>query len=68
MNEKHKKVCRDLKYCEDFIIFISAYFYFYFSGCVSASAFALLFGVAVGITGSAVALKNCSRIKKKEAQ
>ena len=63
MNEKHKKVCRDLKYCEDFIIFISAV-----SGCVSVSAFALLFGVAVGITGSAVALKNCSRIKKKEAQ
>ena len=54
MSEKHKKVCRALNYFEHFLVFISAV-----SGCVLISPFALLVGVLVGITSSAVGRKIC---------
>ena len=55
MSEKHKKVCRDLNYFENFLVFASAV-----SGCVSVSAFASLVGVSVGISSSTVEIKICA--------
>ena len=50
-----KKMCKVMNYFEYFLIFISAV-----SGCVSISAFALVIGVPVGITSSALGLKICA--------
>ena len=55
MSEKYKKMCKVMNYFEHFLIFISAV-----SGCVSISAFALVIGVPVGITSSALGLKICA--------
>ena len=55
MSEKQKKVCRDLNYFGNFLVFVSAA-----SGCVSVSAFASLVGVSVGISSSTVEIKICA--------
>ena len=55
MSKKHKKVCTSINYTEHFLILASAII-----GCISNSAFASLFGIAIGITSSAIGLKICS--------
>ena len=71
MSKKPKKVCTTLNYIEHFLILAST-----ITGCVSISAFTSLIGIPVGISSSAIGLKNCavtaavkkykSIIKKKE--
>ena len=65
MSKKHKRVCPTLNYIENFLILAST-----ITGYVSISAFASLIGIHIGITSSAVGLKNCaitagSKKKKK---
>ena len=55
MRKNHKKVCTTLSYIERLLILVSTA-----TGCVSISAFALLFGIPIGITSSAVGLKICA--------
>ena len=55
MSEKHRKVCRALKYFEYFLVFVSAV-----SDCVSISTFVSLVGVFVGVLSSATGLKMCA--------
>ena len=62
MSKKTKKVCRFLNYIDHSLIVISA-----ITGCVSISAFPSLVGIPIGITSSAIGLKNCKitgKIKK----
>ena len=62
MSKKTKKVCRFLNYIDHSLIVISA-----ITGCVSISAFPSLVGIPIGITSSAIGLKNCiitGKIKK----
>ena len=62
MSRKHKQVCTTLNYTEHFLILAST-----FTGCISISAFAFLFGVPKEITSSAIGLNICaitSGIKK----
>ena len=54
MSKKHKIVCRVLNYTEHLLILVSTV-----TGCVSISDFDSLVGTSVGITSSAVGLKNC---------
>ena len=54
MSKKHKKICRVLNYTEHLLILVSTV-----TGCVSISGFDSLVGTSVGITSSAVGLKNC---------
>ena len=68
MSEKCKKTCKYLNYVEHLLILVLTV-----SGCVSISAFVSLVCVSVGITSSAVGIKNCvitagikSIIKKKK--
>ena len=53
MSKKHKKVCITLNYIEHFLILAST-----ITGCISISAFSI--GIPIGITSSAVGLKNCA--------
>ena len=53
MSKKHKKVCRVLNYIEGSLVLIST-----ISGCVSISAFTALAEIPIGITSSAIGLKN----------
>ena len=55
MSKKHKEICIILNYSEHFLILSST-----ITWCVSISASASLVGVSVGITSSAIGLKNCS--------
>ena len=55
MSKKYKKTCKCLNYVEDLLILASTV-----TGCVSVSAFALLFPVVVGIMSSAIGLKICA--------
>ena len=55
MSKKHKKVCVTLNYIEHFLILAST-----ITGCISISAFSSLIGIPIGITSSAVGLKNCA--------
>ena len=55
MRRKHKKVCTTLNYIEHFLILASA-----ITGYISISVFALLHGIPVGITSSAIVLKICA--------
>ena len=55
MSKKHKKVCITLNYIEHFLILAST-----ITGCISISAFSSLIGIPIGITSSAVRLKNCA--------
>ena len=53
MSNKHKTFCKTLNYTEYFPTLASAII-----GCVSISAFTSLFGIPIGITSSAIGLKN----------
>ena len=53
MREKHKKTRKNLSYAEHLLILASTV-----TGCVSVSTFASLFDLPVGITSSAVEIKN----------
>ena len=53
MSRKHKKVCTTLNYIEHFLILASG-----ITGCFSLSAFPPLLGTPVGITSSAIRLRN----------
>ena len=55
MSKKHKKVSTTLNYIEHFPILASPV-----TRCGSASAFASLFGISIGITSSAVVSKICA--------
>ena len=55
MSGKYKKTCRFLNYVEHLLILVIA-----ITGCVLISTFSLLACVSVGITGSAVGIKNCA--------
>ena len=54
MRRKHKNVCAPLTCIDHFLILASA-----ITGCISISAFALLIGIPIGITVSAIGLKIC---------
>ena len=54
MSNKHKTFCKTLNYIEYFLTLASAII-----GCVSISDFTSLFGIPIGITSSAIGLKNC---------
>ena len=54
MSNKHKTFCKTLNYIEYFLTLASAII-----GCVSISAFTSLLGIPIGITSSAIGLKNC---------
>ena len=56
MSKKDKKVCTTLTFIEHFLILAST-----ITGCVSISASASLIGIPIGITSSAIGLKNCAR-------
>ena len=55
MSKKHKKVCTNLNYIENFLILGSA-----ITGCVSISSFASLVAIPIGITSYARGLKICA--------
>ena len=55
MTEKYKKTCKYLNYVENLLILVSTV-----TACVSISAFASLVTIPVGITSSAVGIKNCA--------
>ena len=66
MSKKHRNVCMTLNYTEHFLILASAV-----TGCISVSAFAFLFGIAMRTASSSVWLKiwgkkHRSIIKKKK--
>ena len=54
MSRKQKKVCTTLKYIEHVLSLAST-----ITGCVSISDFALLLGIPIGISSSAIRLKVC---------
>ena len=54
ISKNHRKVCRTLNDIAHSLILIST-----ITGCGSISAFASLIGIPIGITYSAVGLKNC---------
>ena len=53
-SKKDKKCYRVLNFIEHLFLLIST-----FTGCVSISAFTSLVGITIGITSSAIGLKNC---------
>ena len=55
MSKKHNKVCRTLKYIENFLVLAFA-----ITGCISISAFSSLIGIPIGITISAIGLQICA--------
>ena len=55
MSRKPKKISTTLNYTEHFLILASET-----TGCASASAFAFLIGIAIGISSSAIGLKVCA--------
>ena len=57
MSKKQKKVSMALNYIEHLLILASAV-----TGCIWISAFALLIGIPIGITSSAIVLKSCAII------
>ena len=59
MSRKHKKVCATPNYIEHFLISAST-----ITGCISISAFASFLGIPVGITSSAIGLKNCAILQE----
>ena len=54
MSKKHKKICTNLNYIEQFIILVST-----ITGFISISAFSSLIGIPIGITSSAIRFKIC---------
>ena len=64
ISKKHKNIYRVLNYTDHLLILTWA-----ITGCVFISAFASLVGILIGITSSAIELKNCvitARINKKK--
>ena len=64
ISKKHKNIDRVLNYTDYLLISTWA-----ITGCVFISAFASLVGILIGITSSAIELKNCviaARINKKK--
>ena len=59
MSRKHKKVCAIPNYIEHFLISAST-----ITGCISISAFASFLDIPVGITSSAIGLKNCAILQE----
>ena len=55
LSKKHKKVCTAQNYIEHFLALAST-----ISGCIQISAFTYLVGIPIGITSSAIELKNCA--------
>ena len=55
MTEKCKNTCKYSNYAELLLILVQTV-----TGCVSISAFASLATIPVGITSSAVGIKNCA--------
>ena len=53
MSKRHKKVCTTLNYIEHFLILASTA-----TGCISVSSLASLIDIPIGITSSAIGLKN----------
>ena len=53
MSKRHKKVCTTLNYIEHFLILASTA-----TGCISISSLASLIDIPIGITSSAIGLKN----------
>ena len=53
MSKRHKKVCTTLNYIEHFLILASTV-----TGCISISSLASLIDIPIGITSSAIGLKN----------
>ena len=53
MSEKYQKACKYVNYVEHVLILVSPV-----TGCVSISAFVSLVVIPVGITSSAVGIKN----------
>ena len=53
MSKRHKKVCTTLNYIEHFLILASTA-----TGCISISSLASLINIPIGITSSAIGLKN----------
>ena len=54
MCKKHEKVCTNLNQIEKFLILAST-----ITECISIPTFASLLGIPIGITSSAIGLKNC---------
>ena len=57
MSKKQKIVCTTLNYIEHLLILASVV-----TGCIWISAFALLIGIPIEITSSAIVLKSCAII------
>ena len=57
MSKKQKKVCKTLNYIDNLLILPFAV-----TGCLWISDFALLIGIPIGITSSAIVLKSCAII------
>ena len=55
MSKMYKKICTTLNYIEHILNLAST-----ITECISASAFASLFGVSTEITSSAIDLKTCA--------
>ena len=53
MSRNHKMVCTTLSYIEHFLILASTV-----TGCIWVAAFASLFGIPIGITSSAIGLRQ----------
>ena len=53
MSKRHKKVCTTLNYIEHFLILASTA-----TGCILISSLASLIDIPIGITSSAIGLKN----------
>ena len=53
MSKKHKKVCTTLNYIEHLLVLTTVVI-----ECFSISAFASLLGITIGITSSAIELKE----------
>ena len=54
MSQNYKKTCNYLNYVKHLLILASAV-----TGCISIASFASLVAIPVGITSSAVGIKNC---------
>ena len=59
MSKKNKRICTTLNNIEHFFILASRV-----SGCISISAFPSLVGIPLGITSSAVGLKNFAKLQE----
>ena len=56
---KHKKVCKNVNYIENFLILAST-----ITGCISISPFDSLLGIPIGITSSVIGLKFFEKLQE----